>query len=185
MNMVHPSTKEELRRIKPNRQAFRTIKRNQIYLILDSLKCAHNVGTILRLADALLVQKVYLCGDTVNPFGKKVLNGSRGAERWVELEQHNDAVQVIHRLKAQGISIVSAEIANESVDYRTGDFQLPVGLVLGREDYGVRPEILGLSDAIVHLPIFGMANSLNVATVAAVLLYEVARREAFSPPAVA
>jgi len=173
---IHPSTKSELRSGKPSRQEFRNVPRNLIYLLLDNLKCSHNVGTILRLADALLVQKVYLCGDTVNPFGKKVRQGSRGAEHWVELEQRDDAVSVIKELQACGVSIVSAEITPESVDYRVGNIPLPVCFVLGREDSGVSPDVLSLSDSIVHLPIFGMTNSLNVSTVAAVLLYETLRR---------
>ena len=174
--MTRPSTKDELRNGKPTRQEFRGLPRNPVYLMLDGLKCFHNVGTILRLADALLVTKVFLCGDTVNPFGKKTRKGSRGAERWVEWEQRDDTVTVIYELKEQGVSIVSAEIAAESMDYRDYDLQLPVCFVLGREDIGVSPEVLSLSDSIVHLPIFGMTNSLNVSTVAAVLLYEVVRR---------
>ena len=59
--MTYQLTKEELRKNKERRENFKNIKRNDIYIILDSLKCAHNIGTILRLADSLLVKKVYIC----------------------------------------------------------------------------------------------------------------------------
>jgi len=58
------------------------------------------------------------------------------------------------------------------VDYRIADYQFPLCLVLGREDKGVRREIIELSDSVVQLSMYGMVNSLNVATVAAVILYD-------------
>ena len=64
--MTHQLTKEELRNNKTRREEFKNIKRNEIYVILDSLKAAHNVGTILRLSDALLVKKVFICGGMQN-----------------------------------------------------------------------------------------------------------------------
>lgn len=167
-----PLTKTEIRSGKLSREEFRNIKRSPIYLVLDSLMCAHNVGTILRLSDALLVEKVYICGDGALPPSKKVRKGSLGSERWVDWEHREDAFDTISELKDNGISIVTAEIATTSVDYRYAEYQFPVCLVLGREDRGVSQDIVALSDAVVHLPMYGMVNSLNVSTVAAALLYD-------------
>lgn len=165
-------TKAEIRSGKVSREEFSKLKRNPIYLVLDSLKSAHNVGTILRLSDAVLVQKVYICGDGALPPSKKVRKGSLGAERWVDWEHREDTLDAISELNGKGISIVTAEIATTSMDYRNVDCRFPVCLVLGREDRGVSQEIVALSDAVVHLPMYGMVNSLNVSTVAAVLLYD-------------
>ena len=164
-------TKDEIRSGKVSREEFIELKRNPIYLVLDSLKCAHNVGTIIRLADALLVNTVYLCGDTVLPLSRKVRKGSLGSEKWVDWEHRADVLETVDELKDQGISIVTAEIATNSIDYRRADYPIPVCLVLGREDKGVSRHVIALSDAVVHLPMYGMVNSLNVATVAAVLMY--------------
>jgi tRNA (guanosine-2'-O-)-methyltransferase len=114
---------------------------------------------------------VYLCDDTVLPLSRKVRKGSLGSERWVAWEHQEDALDTVLELKEQGISIITAEIATTSIDYRHADYPIPVCLVLGREDRGVRQEIIALSDAVVHLPMYGMTNSLNVSTVAAVLMY--------------
>ncbi len=70
--MSHQLSKEELRVRKINKEKFKNIKRNDIYIILDSLKCAHNIGTILRLSDSLLIKKVYICGSTIIPPNKKI-----------------------------------------------------------------------------------------------------------------
>ena len=167
-----PLTKQEIRSGKVSREEFPQLRRNPIYLVLDSLMSAHNVGTILRMSDALLVEKVFICGDIVLPPSRKVRKGSLGSERWVSWEHREDAFATISELKAKGISIVTAEIATTSVDYRNAGYQFPVCLVLGREDRGVAQDIVAISDAVLHLPMYGMANSVNVSTVAAVLLYD-------------
>jgi tRNA G18 (ribose-2'-O)-methylase SpoU len=109
-----------------------------------------------------LVEKVYLRGDTVLPLSRKVRKGFLGSERWVNWEHQEDALDTVIELKEQGISIVTAEIATNSIDYRHANYNFPVCLVLGREDKGVRQGIIALSDAVVHLPMYGMTNSLNV-----------------------
>lgn len=169
-------TKTEIRSGKVSREEFGKLKRNPIYLILDSLKSAHNVGTIIRLADAVMVEKVFLCGDGALPPSKKVRKGSLGSENWVDWEHRENAFDVISELKGKGISIITAEIATNSIDYRYAEYQFPLCLVLGREDRGVSQEVVSLSDVVVHLPMSGMVNSLNVSTVAAVLMYHFAGR---------
>jgi tRNA G18 (ribose-2'-O)-methylase SpoU len=169
---ARPLTKQEIRSAKVTREGFLHIQRNPIYVVLDSLMSAHNVGTILRLSDALLIKKVFICGDGALPPSKKVRKGSLGAERWVDWEYREDAFTTVSELKSKGTWIVTAEIATTSIDYRHTDYQFPACLVLGREDRGVAQNIVAISDAVVHLPMYGMVNSLNVSTVAAVLLYD-------------
>lgn len=169
-------TKAEIRSGKVSRQEFCKLKRSPVYLVLDSLKSAHSVGTIIRLADAIMVEKVFICGDAALPLSKKVRKGSLGSVNWVDWEHREDALCVISELKLKGISIVTAEIATNSLDYRHANYQFPVCLLLGREDRGVSQEIVALSDVVVHLPMSVVVNSLNVSTVAAVLMYHLVGR---------
>src|SRR5450759_1147383 len=97
-------TKAEIRSGKVTREEFCKLKRNTIYLVLDSLKSAHNVGTIIRLADAVMVEKVFICGDGALPPSKKVRKGSLGSENWVDWEHREDALDAISELKGKGIS---------------------------------------------------------------------------------
>lgn len=165
-------SKSELRASKPGRRTFHYIGRNPIFVVLDSLKCAHNIGTIFRLADALLIEKLFLCGNTIVPPNAKIKRSSRGAERWVPWSYCEDTTAVVKRLKSQGVQIISAELTEASVPYTDLKSSFPVCLVLGREFDGVSPSVLALSDKIISLPIFGMSNSLNVALTAGVLLYK-------------
>lgn len=171
--MEHQLTKQELRDNKARREEFKNIERNKIYIILDSLKCAHNIGTILRLADSLLIKKVFICGNTIIPPNHKIKSSSRGSEKWVDWEYVQDAKGVVESLKANKVEIVSVEVASNSIDYRS---YMPAGevcLIFGREYDGVSQELLDLSDHVIHLPLLGMANSINVSTAASVVLYDV------------
>jgi|ERR1043166_7544528 tRNA G18 (ribose-2'-O)-methylase SpoU len=165
-------SKPELRSFKPERKSFPSIKRNPIYIVLDSLKSAHNIGTIFRLADALLVEKLFLCGNTILPPNAKIKRSSRGAERWVSWAYCHNVTAIIRDIKSKGVQIVSAELAEKSIPYTNLKPSFPICLVLGREFDGVSPDVLELSDVIVKLPMFGMSNSLNVALTASVLLYK-------------
>ncbi|MDD4287664.1 MAG: RNA methyltransferase [Candidatus Peribacteraceae bacterium] len=173
--MKEASSKGELRKNKTDRNSFSQVIRAPIYIVLDSLKSAYNVGSIFRLADALLITKVYICGQTIIPPNHKLKTTSRGTERWVPWEYRKSAVETVRGLKEAGVFILCAELTAESIDYKKICPSFPVCLILGREYDGVSPEILGLADSIVSLPIYGMTNSLNVASTASVLLYELSQ----------
>ncbi len=159
--MSYQLSKGELREKKIGREEFKNIPRNDIYVVLDSLKCAHNIGTILRLADSLLVKKVY------------IRSSSRGAEKWVPFEYRESSKEVVYELKKLGIEIVAVEVTDDSIDYRDFRPKGPVCLVLGREYDGVSQEVLNQADECIHLPLLGMANSINVSAAASVALYDV------------
>ncbi len=170
-----PLSKAELRAVKPSRAMFAAVPRRPVTLVLDNLTGAHNVGTILRLADALLTAKVWLCGKIPLPPSHKIKTGSRGSDRWVDWEHAPSAAAVIADLRRAGTFIVAAELACDSVHYANAAYRFPLALVLGSEAAGVSAEALALADLTVHLPIHGMANSINVSAAAAVLLYEFER----------
>ena len=168
----HQLSKEELRDSKVTRDEFKNIERTEIYILLDSLKVSHNIGTILRLSDALLTKKVYICGDTIVPPNYKIRRSSRGSEKWVPWEYVEDAKEVIKKLKKEGVEITAVEVTNDSIDYRKYIPNFPICLILGREYDGVSKELLELSDNTIHLPINGMCNSINVSNAASVVMYD-------------
>ena len=170
--MHPPSSKGELRQSKVGKNTFAALARFPLYVVLDDLKSTYNVGSIFRLADALLVSKLYLCGRTPLPPNYKIKTTSRGTERWVPWEHRQSTEETVQELKNAGTHILCAEICADSIDYKKMKPIFPACLVLGREYDGISPKVLELADSVVSLPIFGMTNSLNVATTASVLLYE-------------
>ena len=173
--MEHQLTKEELRNTKINRKEFKNIKRNNIYIVLDNFKVHYNIGIVFRLADAILAKKVYLCGTTCTPPNVKIKKTSIGAEKWVPYEYVENTLDIVKKLKEEGVEIVALEITDKSIDYTKyiPNREKGVCLVLGREYDGVSKEIIDIADYSIHLPIYGMCNSINVSTAASVAMYDI------------
>lgn len=141
-------------------------------VILDNIRSLHNVGSIFRTADAVGVEKMYLCGITPSPLDRfgvvrgDVAKVSLGAEHTVPYEAVASTSRLITKLKKQGYKIIALEQSPSSVPYYA---LLPttynlnkVALVLGAEVEGVSPAVLKKSDAIIEIPMAGAKESLNV-----------------------
>ena len=104
---------------------------------------------------------------------RKIRSSSRGAEKWVPFEYRESSKEVVCELKKLGIEIVAVEVTDDSIDYRDFKPKGPVCLVFGREYDGVSQGVLNQTDECIHLPLLGMANSINVSAAASVALYDV------------
>lgn len=150
------------------------IKRNPIYLILENIYDTYNVGGLFRLADALAIEKMYLCGQMEIPPHHKIQKASIGTYKVVPWEYKETAKEAIDELRKQGVQVVSIEQDERSVPYTEIEYKFPVGLVLGNETYGVVPETLALCDEIAEIPMWGINKSLNVIVSGAIVSYYVA-----------
>lgn len=171
--MEHQLNKKELREKKTIRSEFKSLKRNDIYIILDNFKVHHNVGTMFRIADAILAKKIYLLGKTISPPNYKLHRSARGSENWVPFEKVTDEKSLIEKLKKDGVKIVSVEITDKSIPYTEFIPDGPVAIILGNEYEGISESLIEVSDACVHLPIYGMCNSINVSNAGSVVCYDI------------
>jgi tRNA G18 (ribose-2'-O)-methylase SpoU len=156
-------------------EAFKKIKRNPIYIIVDNVLDTYNIGSIFRLAEAVAVEKVFLCGDTETPPNHRIKKASINTTEWVPWEYAATAVEAIAKLKAQipMIQIISIEQNERSVAYDTIPYTFPVALIVGHETTGVTEEAMELSDYIAEMPMWGINVSLNVMVSLGIVLYKV------------
>jgi tRNA G18 (ribose-2'-O)-methylase SpoU len=135
----------------------------------------YNVGSIFRLADAVAAQKIYLCGETLTPPNPRIKKASISTWKWVEWEYAETAAAAVSKLKLKNVKlkIIGIEQDKRSVPFHNFKYELPLALVVGNETYGISPEVLDMSDAIVELPMFGVNKSLNVMVSLGIVLYEV------------
>lgn len=152
------------------------MKRTPIVFILPNIRSAMNVGAILRTADGILAEKVYMTGYTATPEHPKVAKTSLGAEDSVPWEHAQNTEGLIHKLKADGYEIVGLELDENAEKIWGVGFRFPVALLLGNEINGISPEQRRLCDKIVYLPMLGSKESLNVATTAGIASYELLRQ---------
>lgn len=148
------------------------LKRNPIYLILENVYDTYNIGGIFRLADALAVSKIYLCGEMEIPPHHKIAKASVGTYKIVPWEYKETAKEAIEDLrKVDKIQILAVEQSDNSVPYTQAQISFPTALLVGNETYGVLPETLALVDQIVEIPMWGINKSLNVIVSAAIVSY--------------
>ena len=143
------------------------------YVICDNIRSLENVGSIFRTADALGVSKIFLCGITGVPPQQKISKTALGAEKTVSFEYHKQVWRLVEKLKKEGVQIISLEQDKKSILYTKFKPRFPLALVIGNEVKGVSKKVLGQSDAIIHLPMLGQKESLNVAVAFGVAGYQI------------
>jgi 23S rRNA (guanosine2251-2'-O)-methyltransferase len=158
----------------------------RLVLIAHNLRSAHNVGSLLRTAEGLGVEQVYLTGYTPYPLApndsrlphlarkidRQVAKTALGAEQSVSWS-HEPAIQkLIAGLKARGYSIAALEQAPGSVKLTSSKAPGKIALIVGREVEGIEPDLLADADYILEIPMLGRKESFNVVQAAAMALYE-------------
>lgn len=165
---------KQLRKSRPEDEEIKQVKRNPIYLILDRIIDTYNIGSLFRLADAIAVEKVYLCGDMEYPPSSKIHKAAVGTENWVPWEKIDSTLKLIHKLKAEGVLIVAVEQSPLSTPYHllSTKVKFPCAIIAGNETNGIEKEVLDLADLIVELPMYGVNKSFNVWGSTAVVCYK-------------
>ncbi len=133
-----------------------------------------NLGTVIRVADAVGADAVLLAGDTVDPHNGKAVRASTGSVFHLPLARDRDPDAVLERCRAAGLTLLAADGAGELELYDPVATALLAGRVawiFGAEAHGLPPALARRADHRIRVPIRGRAESLNLATAAAVCLY--------------
>lgn len=149
-------------------------RRPTFLAVIEGVEKPGNLGAILRTADAAGVDAVIVCAGATDIHNPNVVRASLGTLFTVPVVEASSE-ETIAWLRQQGIRTLAATPAGE-VPYTAVDMTGPVAVVLGSEAHGLSPTWLAAADARVYIPMRGMADSLNLAISAALLLYEVVRQ---------
>jgi len=147
-----------------------------IVVILERIRSPFNAGSIIRCAEAAGCRDVVLTGYTPGPDHKNVMRAAMGAQELIGVAREDDPNQAVERLRNEGFHIVGLEVTDRSVPYHDFTFPCPVALVVGNEELGISIHVLDRCDTLVHIPLLGAKNSLNVAQALAVVLFEIVRQ---------
>lgn len=149
--------------------------------VLDNIRSVYNVGSIFRTANAVGIEKIYLCGITPTPLdtkGRKRSDFAKvalGAEEVVSWESYEDTAEALNKLKKEGVYIVAIEQDEKAVDYKTVSIEgkEKVAFVIGAEVEGMNRETLSLCDVIAEIPMLGTKESLNVTIAFGIAAYRI------------
>lgn len=164
---------KKLRKSKPSKKDLIKIKRNPIFLVLDSVIDTYNIGSLFRLADAISVKKVFLCGDMEYPPSSRIHKAAVGTEAWVPWEKKDSTLDTVKELKRKGVQIIVVEQAKGASSYKNLRPKFPLAIVVGNETEGIDKNVLEEADLIVELPMYGVNKAFNVWGSAAVVAYKV------------
>lgn len=145
------------------------------FLILDELEDPHNLGSIMRTADAIGVHGLIIPRRRAVGLTAVVAKASTGAIEHVPVVRVNNLSQTVDELKKRGLWIAGTD-AKESADYRTMDAKLPLAVVIGSEGKGMSRLLREKCDFLYQLPMVGHVTSLNASVAASLLMYEVYRK---------
>lgn len=135
-----------------------------------------NAGTVIRTSDAAGAGVVVLAGHSVDPYNPKTVRASVGSLFHLPIVMVDDPVDAVVRLRDAGLRVLAADGAGESDLFDT-DLAGPTAWLFGNEAWGLPAELAAAADQRVSIPIHGRAESLNLATAAAVCLYASARAQ--------
>jgi len=146
-----------------------------LILILDEIQDPHNVGAILRSAECSGVNGVILTKHNSATITSTVTKVSAGATEHLKICQVNNLSQTIDELKEKGFWIVGSSLENAK-NYTEVDYKIPLALIVGNEEKGIRKLTASKCDFLVKIPMSGKIQSLNVSVATGILLFEIIRQ---------
>ena len=152
----------------------------RLLVVCADIRDPGNAGTVVRCADAAGAAGVVLSGSSVDPYNGKAVRASAGSLFHLPLVVDPDTPEVVHAARRRGLTVLAADGEGElDLDDAIDDGLLarPTAWVMGNEAHGLPEELTSVADHRVRIPIHGSAESLNLATAAAVCLYASARAQ--------
>jgi TrmH family RNA methyltransferase len=152
-----------------------TVVAARLVAVLVDVGDPGNAGTVLRTADAAGAGAVVFAGDAVDPYNGKCVRASAGSLFHVDVVRGADPLSAVDALRSAGLRVLAATPRGESDLFDLDGLDQPTAWVFGSEAHGLPSAVLEAADARVRIPIYGGAESLNLAAAAAVCLYSSAR----------
>ena len=164
---------KELNRL--SAEEFRKTKKTPLVVVLDNIRSCNNTGSVFRTSDALLVEKIYLCGITATPPNKEIHKTALDAEKSVDWEYRKKTEDALKELREKGFKLLAVEQVENSIPLPS--FQPEKGekiaIVFGNEVKGVQQKVVNLCDGALEIPQYGTKHSFNVSVSAGIVLWDI------------
>jgi TrmH family RNA methyltransferase len=144
----------------------------RLIAVLEEVRDPGNAGTIIRAADAAGADGVIFTGNSVDAYNPKVVRSTTGSIFHVPVAQNGTLDEALAAVRAAGMQVLAADVKGADLPRVRETLIAPTAWVFGNEAHGLTDEQLRLVDRVVKVPIYGHAESLNLATAASVCLYE-------------
>ena len=156
---------------------FKQAGKTPVIVVLENIRSAYNVGSVFRTADAFLIEAIYIIGYSAKPPHKEIKKTALGAEETVDWKYFKTSAEAIDLLKAKKYKVYAVEQAEGSYKLHAAGFRQneKIAVIFGNEVGGVEQSTIHLCEGCIEIPQLGMKHSLNIATAAGVVLWELIR----------
>ncbi len=165
-----PERTERLNNVLAKRQPGLTI-------VLENVSDPHNISAVMRTADAVGVQDIYILNTKIGLHEMWSEKASSSAAKWLTVHQFTNAEECFSALRKNFSKIYTTHLSSDAVDLYELNLTEPVALVFGNEHSGVSNEIIKMADGNFIIPQVGIIKSLNISVACAVTLYEAYRQK--------
>jgi tRNA (guanosine-2'-O-)-methyltransferase len=164
-------TPERIARIK----GVLSLRQPDLHVVLEKVANPHNANAVLRTCDAAGVLHVDIIGSDSEetPINSAI---TTRADKWLQIRHHPTTEACLSGLRERGFQIAATDLGADTLPYTRLDMTKPTALVFGGEKEGLSPQALELADVKIKIPMFGMAQSLNLSVSAGIILYEALRQ---------
>ena len=149
-------------------------------LVLENVFDPHNISAVMRTADAVGVQDIYILNTKIPQHKKWGARSSSSAAKWLTVHQFDNAADCFSSLRKRYSTILTTHLSSDAVSLHQVDFTQSIALVFGNEHSGVSEEIRQLADGNFIIPQTGIIRSLNISVACAVTLYEAYRQKSLA-----
>lgn len=153
-----------------------TEERTPFFVVLDGLQDPGNAGAIIRTADAAGCKGIILLEGTVDLFSDKTVRATMGSMFHMPVVVQANRQETTVFLQSHGIHLLVTALDDTAKQHFAIDYTQPFAVVFGNEGNGASSELLAAAEEKIYIPMYGQAESLNVSTAAAVVLYEAVRQ---------
>ena len=162
---------EDLDRLSPD--DFKTSGKAPIYIVLDNVRSAQNVGSVFRTMDAFRCAKLYICGISAVPPHREINKTALGSTQSVEWVYFEKTIDALEDLKANGVDIFAVEQTQNAImlnDFKVDHLRI-TAFIFGNEVNGVEQEIVDKADGSIEIPQYGSKHSLNISVCAGIVIW--------------
>jgi 23S rRNA (guanosine2251-2'-O)-methyltransferase len=153
---------------------YKEIEKTPITVVLDNVRSCNNIGSVFRTSDALLIEKLVLCGITATPPNTEIHKTALDAEKSVPWEYFQETEAAVKNLKEIGYRVFAVEQVENSImlPVFTPEKGQKLALVFGNEVKGVQQSVINICDGAIEIPQYGTKHSFNISVSAGIVLWD-------------
>ncbi len=156
-------------------EEFRKAPKVPLVVVLDNIRSCNNIGSVFRTSDALLIEKIYLCGITATPPNKEIHKTALDSEKSVKWKYFDKTEDAVNELQKEGYKVFAVEQVENSIllpDFKPKRNE-KTAVVFGNEVKGVQQKVVNLCNGSIEIPQYGTKHSFNISVSAGIVLWDV------------